>query len=139
MAKNKTTYTNEDVFSYLNTNVADQQKLQDSLTLIEWMKEITGCEASMWGPSIIGFGNYHYVYDSGHSGDAPLLGFSPRKAAISLYVFTGAAEHEHLIANLGKFKMGKACIYVKKLTDIDAEELKKLMKFTVDFLKEKYG
>ena len=139
MAKNKTTYTNEDVFSYLNTNVADQQKLQDSLTLIEWMKEITGCEASMWGPSIIGFGNYHYVYDSGHSGDAPLLGFSPRKAAISLYVFTGAAEHEHLIANLGKFKMGKTCIYVKKLTDIDAEELKKLMKFTVDFLKEKYG
>lgn len=77
----------------------------------------------MGGPSIIGFGAYHYTYESGHEGDAPLPGFSPRKAAISLYVFTGLKEHEYLLKDLGKFKMGKACIYIKKLSDIDIKSL----------------
>ncbi|MDD3458153.1 MAG: DUF1801 domain-containing protein, partial [Weeksellaceae bacterium] len=96
----------------------------------------------MFGPSIIGFGNYHYKYDSGHEGDAPLVAFSPRKAAISLYVYSGYMGHtiqDELLKNLGKFKMGKSCIYVKKLSDIDLEVLKKIMQSTIDFLETKYG
>ena len=93
----------------------------------------------MWGPSIIGFGSYHYKYSSGHEGDAPLAGFSPRKAAISLYVFTGLAEHEHLLKDLGKFKMGKACIYVKKLSDINLQVLATLIRETIKYLRSKYG
>jgi hypothetical protein len=92
------------------------------------MQEFTGCEPKMWGPSIIGFGMYHYKSErSRQEGDWPLVGFSPRKAAISLYVYSGAAGQEDLLSGLGKFKMGKGCIYVKKLADIDQEVLKKLM------------
>jgi Domain of unknown function (DU1801) len=103
------------------------------------MQKITGYPPKMWGPSIIGFGSYHYKYDSGHEGIMPLSGFSPRKSAFSLYVFTGEKEHEYLLEDLGKFKMGKACIYVKKLSDIDLYQLKKLMLATIDFLETKYG
>jgi len=93
----------------------------------------------MWGPSIIGFGSYHYKSEkSRQEGDWPLIGFSPRKAAISLYVYTGVKEHEYLLNDLGKFKMGKACIYVKKLSDLNQDILKKLMKETIDFLQTKY-
>jgi hypothetical protein len=103
------------------------------------MQDFTGFEPKMWGPSIIGFGSYHYKSErSSQEGDWPLLGFSPRKAAISLYVFTGAKEHEHLLDVLGKFKMGKACIYVKKLSDINQDVLLNLMKETVNFLRTKY-
>ena len=103
------------------------------------MQDFTGFEPKMWGPSIIGFGSYHYKSErSRQEGDWPLVGFSPRKAAISLYVFTGAKEHEYLLEGLGKFKMGKACIYIKKLSDIDQEVLKKIMKTTIDFLQTKY-
>lgn len=103
------------------------------------MQSVTGCEPKMWGPSIIGFGHYHYRYASGHEGDMPLVGFSPRKAAISLYVYTGMEEHEHLLENLGKFRKGKSCIYVNKLADINQDELKKLMTETIHFLHEKNG
>jgi hypothetical protein len=93
----------------------------------------------MWGESIIGFGSYHYKSErSRQEGDWPLVGFSPRKAAISLYVYTGLKEHEHLLKDLGKFKMGKACIYVKKLSDINKEVLGKLIKETIAFLQSKY-
>jgi hypothetical protein len=93
----------------------------------------------MWGPSIIGFGSYHYKYASGHEGNAPMLGFSPRKAAISLYVFTGLQEHRHLLDNLGKYKMGKACIYIKQLSDIDEKVLKTIMKESIRYLKATYS
>ena len=103
------------------------------------MKEITGFEPKMWGPSIIGFGKYHYKSErSSQEGDWPLVGFSPRKAAISLYVFTGAKEHEHLLEGLGKYKMGKACIYIKKLSDINQGALRKIIKSTIDYLQTKY-
>jgi hypothetical protein len=93
----------------------------------------------MWGPSIIGFGSFHYKSErSRQEGDWPLIGFPPRQAAISLYVFTGAKEHEYLLADLGKYKIGKACIYVKKLSDINQDALKKLMKATIDYLQSKY-
>jgi hypothetical protein len=139
MAKNKTTTTDADVLEFISNFANSQQKIDDSLELLKLMENISGFPPKMYGPSIVGFGNYHYKYKSGHEGDAPLLGFSPRKAAISLYVFTGLAEHEYLLENLGKFTMGKACIYIKKLSDIDLEILKILMKETINYLEVKYG
>lgn len=138
MAKNKTTQTEANVLEFIDTVSDTEQKKNDSLALLELMKEISGYDPKMWGPSIIGFGSYHYKYESGHEGDAPILGFSPRKNAISLYVFTGLDDHAHLLNDLGKFKMGKACIYVKKLSDINLPQLKKLMKSTMQYLENKY-
>lgn len=142
MAKNKTQTTDANVEDFINSFADTEQKRKDSFELIKLMQDFTGYEPKMYGPSIIGFGNYHYKYDSGHEGDAPLVGFSPRKSAISLYVFTGYlghSEQEELLKDLGKFKMGKACIYVKKLSDINQDVLKKLMKSTIEFLQAKYG
>ena len=138
MAKNKTAPTSLSVTDFINA-VDDEQKRKDSFDLVTLMRSISGNEPKMWGPSIIGFGSYHYKYASGHEGDAPLIGFSPRKAAISLYVFTGLDQHKHLLNSLGKFKMGKACIYVKRLSDIDQGQLKALMKETIAYLQSKYG
>ena len=138
MAKNKTSETNKNVKDFINEFADTEQKKTDSFELIELMKKITGYEARMWGPSIIGFGKYHYKYASGHEGDAPLMGFSPRKAAISLYVFTGLDEHKHLLNGLGKFKMGKVCIYIKRLSDIDRQKLKVLMTETLKYMHTKY-
>ena len=137
MAKNKTEYTDEDVIAFIE-KVENAQKKADSYRLIELMEEATGQTAKMYGPSIIGFGAYHYKYASGHEGEAPLLGFSPRKAAISVYVFTGADEHSYLLEGLGKFTMGKACIYIKKLADIDEQKLSLMMRTTLDFISNKY-
>lgn len=133
MAKNKTMETSDSVTAFIDA-VEDEQKRKDSYQLIEIMKAVTAQEPKMWGPSIIGFGSYHYKYDSGHEGDAPLIGFSPRKAAISLYVFTGLEEHMPLLEGLGKFKMGKACIYVKKLQDLHKDKLMEVMNETINYL-----
>jgi hypothetical protein len=128
------------VNEFINSFADTEQKRQDSFDLLKLMQELTGCEPKMWGQSIIGFGRYHYKSDrSTQEGDWPLVGFSPRKAAISLYVYTGSPEHAHLLKNLGKFKMGIACIYIKKLSDIDQQELKNLITETINFLKLKYG
>ncbi|REA60889.1 DUF1801 domain-containing protein [Dyadobacter luteus] len=137
MAKTKTTHTAASVTDFVEALENDQKKT-DSYKLIELMSQVSGCEATMWGPTIVGFGNYHYKYDSGHEGDAPVLGFSPRKAAISLYVFTGLEEHEHLLSGLGKYSMGKACIYAKKLADINTEHLTTLMQETIKYVENKY-
>lgn len=137
MAKNKTSVTAASVGDFL-TAVENEQQRTDSLHLCDLMERVSGHTPKMWGPSIIGFGSYHYKYDSGHEGDAPLIGFSPRKAAISLYVFTGLDEHKYLLADLGKFKMGKACIYIKKLADINNGRLKNLAAETIKFLETKY-
>jgi hypothetical protein len=140
MAELKTKPTNQSVEEFINDFADTEQKRQDSFELIKIMKEVTGHEPKMWGASIIGFGKYHYKSErSRQEGDWPLVGFSPRKAAISLYVYSGMPEHEYLLNDLGKFKMGKACIYVKKLSDINLDALKKIMKATIDFLQSKYG
>ncbi len=139
MAKNKTAETQKDVKDFILEFTDSEQKRQDSYDLVALLEEISGFKAKMWGPSIIGFGSYHYKYASGHEGDAPILGFSPRKAAISLYVSTGIDNQQALIEKLGKYKMGKACIYVKKLSDIDIEALKSLMKDTIDWVRSTYG
>jgi hypothetical protein len=139
MSTQKTKATELDVKQFIETTLSDATKQQDAFALLELMKSISGHEPKMWGPSIIGFGSYSYTYPSGHSGVAPLIGFFPRKAAISLYVCTGLDEHAHLLDGLGKFTMGKACIYVKKLSDIDQKVLLSLMKHTIKHLKKTYG
>ena len=140
MAEIKTKKTDASVHDFIMTFADTEQKRADSFGLLKIMQEITGEEPKMWGPSIIGFGQYHYKSErSRQEGDWPLIGFSPRKAAISLYVYSGADEHKHLLENLGKFKMGKGCIYVKKLADINTEVLKRLMRETIAFLHAKYG
>jgi hypothetical protein len=138
MADIKTKPTNENVYDFIERFVDSEQKKKDSFALIELLKQVSGFEPYMFGSSIIGFGSYHYKYATGHEGDAPRLGFSPRKAAISLYVFMGLDEHLPQLANLGKFKMGKACIYIKKLSDIDTAELEKVMRSTLAFLEKTY-
>jgi hypothetical protein len=136
MAKTQTTQAN--VLDFINSFANTEQKRQDSMELLKLMQQTTGFEPKMWGPSIIGFGNYYYKYSSGHQGNAPLIGFSPRKAAISLYVFTGLEEHKYLLEGLGKFKIGKACIYSSKLSDINRERLILIMQQTIAYLQEKY-
>ncbi|MBL7844769.1 MAG: DUF1801 domain-containing protein [Cyclobacteriaceae bacterium] len=138
MATNKTTETSKNVIDFIHEFANTEQKKKDSLELLKLMQNISGHKPKMWGPSIIGFGKYHYKYESGHEGEAPLIGFSPRKAAISLYVFTGLKEHEHLLTDFGKYKMGKACIYINKLSDIDEQKLTKLMKETIRYIQKKY-
>jgi len=139
MSTIKTTVTTASVEEFITSFADTEQKRKDSFELLHIMQDYTGYEAMMWGPSIIGFGSYHYKSErSRQEGDWPLVGFSPRKAAISLYVYMGTPEHEALIADLGKFKMGKGCIYVKKLSDINIEVLQKLMGATIKRLQEKF-
>ena len=140
MAELKTKQTDDDVIAFVKSFANSEQKINDSLELIQLMQKVSGCEPKMWGPSIIGFGVYHYKSErSKQEGDWPLIGFSPRKAAISLYVYSGLPEHEYLLKDLGKFKMGKACIYIKKLSDININVLVTLMETTIRFLEDKYG
>ena len=138
MAKNKTTETNESITDFINTFVEDEVKRNDTFELIKIMQEVTHFEPKMWGPSIIGFGSYHYKYDSGHEGDAPLVGFSPRKAVISLYVYTSPDDRDELLSKLGEHKASKGCIYIKKLADIDVEVLKDLVLHSLENLKKLY-
>lgn len=139
MAELKTKVNDGDVHDFIHAAADTDQKKQDSFALLKLMEEVTGFEAKMWGASMIGFGQYHYESErSTQKGDWLMVGFSPRKAAISLYVYTGLKAHAHLLENLGKFKMGKACIYIKKLSDIDQEALKVIILTTVNFLTEKY-
>lgn len=140
MAEVKTKQTDADVNEFINTFAQTEQKRKDGFELLQLMQNFTGYEPKMWGPSIIGFGTYHYKSEkSKQEGDWPLVGFSPRKAAISLYVYSGCPGQEELLKDLGKFKMGKGCIYVNKLSDINQETLKKLMQTTIDFLQSKFG
>ena len=138
MAKNKTTETETSVLDFINTFVDDEVKRNDAAELIKIMQEVTGFEPKMWGPSIIGFGSYHYKYASGHEGDAPLAGFSPRKAAISLYVYLSPENRENLLAEFGKHKPSKGCIYFKKLSDINIEILKEMVTVSVKELQKLY-
>ncbi|MBX3238466.1 MAG: DUF1801 domain-containing protein [Chitinophagaceae bacterium] len=138
MAKTKTTYTEKDVMDFVNSYVDNEQKKADSFRLIELIQEWSGAEPKMWGPTIIGFGNYHYKYASGHEGDAPILGFSPRKAAFSLYVYSPTERSKELLSELGKFKMSKACIYIKKLSDINISTLHELCIESIKYINEHY-
>lgn len=139
MAKaNKTTETDINVTDFINSFVEKDEKKADSFQLIQLMSEWSGFDPKMWGPTIIGFGSYHYKYASGHEGDMPLIGFSPRKAEFSLYVYSPTEESKYLLDDLGKFKMGKSCIYIKKLADINIETLEKMCKATIAYLNENH-
>src|SRR5574343_1581149 len=140
MAEIKTKVHNGDVVEFIHSFADTEKKIEDALQLLDFMRKVTGFEAKMWGPSIIGFGKYHYKSDrSKQEGDWPLVGFSPRKAAISLYVYSGCEGQDELLQQLGKYKMGKGCIYVKKLSDINLEALEGLVLSSISFLQEKYG
>jgi hypothetical protein len=133
----KTKETDSSVIEFIET-IEIPKKREDAYKLLNIFTETTGFEAKMWGPSIIGFGTYHYKYESGHEGDAPLVGFSPRKAKISLYLTPGDTKREELLKDLGKYTAGKACVYINKIADIDVDVLKTLINQSVVFLKETY-
>jgi hypothetical protein len=138
MAALKTTPNDRSVEAFLDS-IDDEKKRQDSYRILELMKQVTGVEAQMWGDSIIGFGSYHYKYASGREGDWFLTGFSPRKQAITLYIMAGFDQYEALMNQLGKYKTGKACLYVKKLEDIDIRTLRELVKQSVEHLANTYS
>jgi len=137
MAKNKTIETAESVTDFINA-VENEVKRNDAFELLKIMQETSGFEPKMWGPSIIGFGSYHYKYDSGHEGDAPLAGFSPRKTAMTVYFYLPEEEREKLLPKLGKHTASKACIYIKKLADVDKEILKEIILLSIQYTQKLY-
>lgn len=130
MAENKTQPTDADVLEFIN-QVDDERKRQDSLDILAMMSEVTGEDATMWGPSIIGFGTYHYRYASGREGDAPLAGFSPRKQNLTIYLENGFDQYAELLGKLGKHTTSKACLYIKRLADVDQAVLRELVERSV--------
>lgn len=126
MAENKTKATELSVQSYLS-NIEDESRRKDCEALAKLMSKVTKQEPKMWGTSIVGFGSYHYKYESGREGDAPLAGFSPRKGDITLYLASGFPRQEELLVKLGKHKTGKGCLYIRKLSDVDVKTLEQLI------------
>lgn len=137
MYKLKTQETDESVISFIESIDSDKKK-SDAYKLLEIFTETSGYPAKMWGESIIGFGSYHYKYPTGHEGDAALVGFSPRKAKISLYFATGDEQRKALLSELGKHTSGAACVYINKLDDVDSDVLKKLILQSIEFLQNLY-
>ncbi|MFS0861993.1 DUF1801 domain-containing protein [Fredinandcohnia sp. 179-A 10B2 NHS] len=129
--------TDNSVIEFIE-RVENENKKADAHQLLEIFEEVTGFEAKMWGPSIIGFGSYHYKYASGREGDAPLVGYSPRKAKISLYLAYESVEREKLLESFGKHTKSKACIYINKVADINTNVLKDLIKHTVETYQNLY-
>lgn len=136
MAENKTTPNDQDVEQFLNS-IADERKRKDSFTILELMKQVTGIEPRMWGSSIVGFGSYHYKYESGREGDMILAGFSPRKQNLTLYNMGGFERYDDLLQKLGKHTSGKGCLYIKRLDDVDLSTLKSLIEESVKRHKHK--
>ena len=134
MADQKTKPTEHSVENFLR-KIPDEQVRDDCYSLIDLMKNITGEEPKMWGLSIVGFGQYHYKYASGHEGYSCLTGFSPRKPAITLYVMPGFEEYDALVNKLGKHKAGKGCLYIKRLEDLNLKILEALIRKSVQQLK----
>ncbi len=135
MTKNKTTETKKSVTAFINA-VPDEQKRKDSFKVIELMKKKSGHEPKMWGPSIVGFGSYHYKYESGREGDMPVVAFSPRKPAIVFYLSGNYDKREKLLQQLGKYKTGKGCIYVRKLADVNEKILTEMISESLSHMKK---
>jgi hypothetical protein len=138
MPENKTQPTDASVDDFIN-QIESPKKREDAFALKQMMEEITGEKARMWGPSIVGFGQYHFKYDSGREGDFLIVGFSPRKVAISVYLL-GCMEQgfEALFEKLGKYKKTVSCLYINKLTDVDESVLRELIKKSYQYMKEKH-
>jgi len=137
MAKNKTVETDASVDAFIEA-VENNSRRSDSRDLIVLMQTITGHEPRMWGPSMVGFGSYHYRYASGREGDFFITGFSPRKTALSVYVMPGLERYEKQLARLGPHKTGKSCLYLKNLDTVDRDVLKEIISDSVRVMREKY-
>lgn len=137
MAENKTKPTShEDVMTFLNSVEPEKRRIE-GLKLNEIFEEATGEKAVLWGPSIVGYGTYHYKYESGREGDFMRAGYSPRKAKISLYIMGGHDQFKEEFSQLGKYKTGKSCVYINKIEDVDVEVLKNLIKKSYDYIGNK--
>ena len=137
MAELKTRQNRRSVRAFLD-GIEDKRKRADSREVSKLMAQITGHRPRMWGTSLVGFGRYHYKYASGHEGDAFLTGFSPRKQALTIYIMPGFSRYEPLMKNLGKYRTGKSCLYIKTLDDIDRGILKTLIVRSVRETRKKY-
>lgn len=137
MAESKTKPTEASVEDFLRA-VPDEKKRTDALVLCQLFREVTGSEPKMWGSSIVGFGTYTYTYGSGHTGDWPVVGFSPRKQNLTVYIMPGFDGYDDLMARLGKFKTGKVCLYINKLGDIDPNVLRTLVAESVKAMQAQY-
>jgi hypothetical protein len=137
MAKNKTTETESSVDDFIN-NVADETKRNDCFELIKLISKQTALEAKMWGPSIVGFGSYHYKYESGREGDAPLVAFSPRASSIAVYFCAHFEKREQLLEKLGKHKTDKGCVHIKKLAEIDTDTLAEMITNNIKYVQQLY-
>ena len=135
MAENQTVPTKASVSGFL-AKVEDKQKRADSQTLVKIMQEATGEKAVMWGPAIVGFGSLHYKYASGREGDMPIIGFSPRKQNLTLYIGGGFENYKELLARLGKHSTSKVCLYIKRLDDVDLPTLKKLVRASLQVIRK---
>ena len=136
-SENKTQPTLVNVESFLD-DLEDEKKRADAYTLLQLIQEVTQEIPVMWGSSIIGFGTYHYKYASGREGEFMITGFSPRKRNLTVYIMPGFAQYESLLAQLGKYKTGRSCLYINKLADIDLSVLRELVELSVAFMREKY-
>ncbi len=137
MTELKTKPTKKSVDEFLK-KVENPNKRADSFKILEIMKAITQDEPVMWGDSIVGFGSYRYKYASGREGDWPIVGFSPRKQNLALYIMSGFENYEEILKKLGKFKTGKSCLYINKLKDVDMESLKELISESIKYMKKQY-
>jgi hypothetical protein len=126
MAQNKTMKNDGSVDDYLSS-VANERRREDAFTVLKLMKKVTGEEPKMWGSALIGFGEYHYQYESGREGDFFLTGFAPRKQNLVVYIMPGFEHYDALLERLGKHKIGKSCLYINKLADVDLEVLGELV------------
>jgi hypothetical protein len=133
MAELKTKPNEASVEAFLN-GIADAQKREDCFAVKEIMEQVTGAEPRLWGDSIVGFGTYHYTYESGREGDWFVTGFAPRKQNLTLYIMAGFDQYDELLAKLGKHKTGKSCLYIKKLDDIDRATLRELVQQSVEHM-----
>lgn len=137
-SKNKTIENDGNVLNFLST-IQNQTRKKDAYLMLDLMSKLTEQNPKMWGNSIIGFGKYHYHYDSGREGDFMKIGFSPRKSNLTIYIMPGFDQYNKCLANLGKFTTGKSCLYIKKLEDVDLKVLSDLIKTSYDFMTQKYG
>ena len=138
MAKLKTTRNSASVSKFLDS-IKDETKRGDCKKIAKMMEAAIGCVPAMWGPSIVGYGSYHYKYASGREGDMFRIGFSPRVQNITLYIVNGFGRYEKLLSKLGKHSTGKSCLYIKRLTDVDAGVLNQLIVESVKYFDDKYG
>jgi nucleoid DNA-binding protein len=137
MAQNKTVETEASVTEYINT-IADEEKRKDCAEIIKLFAKATGLKPKMWGPAIVGFGSYHYRYESGREGDAPLTGLAARVNAITLYLSSDFEKKDELLKKFGKHKTSKACIYIQKLGDVDKDVLHEMVVRSVEHTRSKY-